>query len=466
MIEITKKELLNSYKEEEMFWRQKSRDKWLVFGDRSSKFFYGSVKTNRSRNHIMKLKNKVDQEQWSDGAKAEVAIEYFTELFKSSNPSSYDPAFESFSPKVSEVMNSNLVGRVSKDEIREAVFSINADSAPGPDGMTGAFFHKYWDIIGDQVTKEIQKVFETGVTPKEWNLTYLCLIPKVPNPEHMTDLRPISLCSVLYKTVSKILVKRLQPFLSSLVSVNKSAFVSERNIADNIVIAHEAVHALKAHPTISKEFMVVKTDMSKAYDRVECSYLRSLMLAVGFDQRWVELIMICVTTVTFAVLMNDQPFGLITPQRGLRQGDPLSPFLFVMCTEGLTHLLYVVERKGLFSGLQFSREGPAIHHLLFADDSLFICKATKDQYVALYRILQFYGAATGQNINLLKSSISFGDKMSDEVRAEIRSTLGTVNEGGARKYLGLPECFSGSKVDMLSYIKDITQGRLDVWYLL
>ena len=182
MIEITKKELLNSYKEEEMFWRQKSRDKWLVFGDRSSKFFYGSVKTNRSRNHIMKLKNKVDQEQWSDGAKAEVAIEYFTELFKSSNPSSYDPAFESFSPKVSEVMNSNLVGRVSKDEIREAVFSINADSAPGPDGMTGAFFHKYWDIIGDQVTKEIQKVFETGVTPKEWNLTYLCLIPKVPNP--------------------------------------------------------------------------------------------------------------------------------------------------------------------------------------------------------------------------------------------------------------------------------------------
>lgn len=288
------------------------------------------MKTNRSRNHISKLKDKNNQDQWSDGAKAEVVVDYFTKLFKSSNPRPYDPAFESFPPKVTSTMNLSLVKSVSKEEVREAIFSINGDSAPGPDGMTRAFFQKYWGIVGDQVTKEIQEVFETGVMSTDWNLTYLCLLPKVPNPEIMSDLRPINLCSVLYKTVSKILIKRVQPFLKLLVSVNQSAFVSGRNISDNITIAHEAVHALRVHPSISKEYMTIKTDMSKACDRVEWSYLRSLMKALGFDLKWIELVMMCITLVTFAVLINDQPFGLITPQHGLRQGNPLSPF-FVCC---------------------------------------------------------------------------------------------------------------------------------------
>lgn len=463
-INILKRSLLTAYRDEENFWKQKSKDDWILFGDGNTKVFHTAVKISRARNEIVKLFDKNGNAQRSEASKAQVAISYFCDLFKSSNSEDYHSMLRDLTPRVSEAMNHQLISKVTPEEIKEAVFSIKPDSAPGADGMSGFFFQSYWDIVGVQLIKEVSGFFETGVMPTEWNYTQLVLIPKKTNATLMSDLRPISLCSVMYKTISKIIASRLKRFLPDIVSPSQSAFVADRLISDNIIMAHEAIHSLNTHDYVSSNFLAAKTDMSKAFDRVEWNYLKALLLSLGFHPNFVVWIMACVSTVQYTVLINGQAHGLITPHRGLRQGDPMSPFLFVLCTEGLSFLLNQASEVNLLNGIQFSSDGPAIHHLFFADDSLFLFKADLFQCQVFLDIFRKYEQATGQVINLDKSSLTFGKKVDTKLKEQIQLKLGIFSEGGAGTYLGLPECFSGSKIQLLNYIQDKMKGRMSGWY--
>lgn len=162
---LVKRDLASAYRQEEKYWKSRSRQKWLRSGNRNSKFFHGFVKSNRARKRIEVLRDENGVLQKSDAAKGEVATAYFEKLFKSSNPVSFQEWFSGFSPKVTEEMNEALIGKVSAQEIREAIFSIKAASAPGADGMSALFFQQYWSIVGDQVIKEVQLFFDQGIFP-------------------------------------------------------------------------------------------------------------------------------------------------------------------------------------------------------------------------------------------------------------------------------------------------------------
>ena len=146
---------------------------------------------------------------------------------------------------------------------------MHPTKAPRPDGMPAIFYQKYWDIIGDDVSKTILNILNSNAPMADLNKTNIALIPKIKNPTKMSDFRPISLCNVSYKIISKILANRLKPILSSIISENQSAFVPGRLITDNVLVAFEIMHYLKKRKGGKDSYMAVKLDMSKAYDRVE-----------------------------------------------------------------------------------------------------------------------------------------------------------------------------------------------------
>lgn len=229
------------------------------------------------------------------------------------------------------------------------------------------------------VTAMVQKFFQTGELEAEINNTNICLIPKTLNAKRMCEYRPISLCNVASKVISKLMARRMKSVLPHIISETQAAFVERRLISDNILVAHELLHALSSDNKCSSEYIAIKTDISKAYDRVEWAFLDKAMKAMGFSEAWRGLIMSCVRSVRYQVLINGSPSGRIIPTRGLRQGDPLSPYLFVMCTEVLVQMLKRAEETKKISGLRVARRAPPVTHLLFANDSMMYCKGTEEE---------------------------------------------------------------------------------------
>lgn len=185
------------------------------------------------------------------------------------------------------------------------------------------------------------------------------------NNSKMIDFRPISLCNVLYKIVSKVLANRLKKNSPPHYFSNQSAFIFGRLMIDNILAAYETLHMMSTNMKRKLGYMDLKLDLSKAYDRVECSFLEGVMRKLGFDNRWIQLIMKCINSLSYSILINGEPNDRIIPTRSLRQGDPLSPYLFILCVEPLSSLLQQVERFGDLTGIPIARGRLRLSHLFF-----------------------------------------------------------------------------------------------------
>lgn len=260
------------------------------------------------------------------------------------------------------------------EEINHALLQIHLSTAPGPDGMSPCFYQKHWDTVVQDVCNGVRSVLFSGIMLQKINYTHVTLIPKNKDPTVMTHLRAISLCNVISKICSKVLTNRLKHVLPKIISHTQTAFVRGRLISDNSMIASEIAHLMHKKNSGWNGCMALNLGISKVYNRIEWTFLEQMMRKLGFVESWVHLIMMSVTTITYSFKLNGNPVGYIHPKRGIRQGDPLSPYLFVICAEGLSFESW--ERRGKIKRITICKGAPSVNHLFFADESFIFAQSS------------------------------------------------------------------------------------------
>lgn len=199
---------------EEIMWNQRSRALQIKWGDRNTKFFHATASQRRRKNRILGLNDFEGVWQEDQGIVEGIILDYFKAIFMFDHPTNFEASLSAINSRVLTKMNEELVAEFMPDEIRAALKQMHLTKSPGSDGMSPIFYQKYWDIVGSDVINYVLDVLNAGVLPSSLNETYTCLIPKVKNPQKITKFKPISLCNIIYKIISKVLANRLKKVLA------------------------------------------------------------------------------------------------------------------------------------------------------------------------------------------------------------------------------------------------------------
>lgn len=314
------------------------------------------------------------------------------------------------------------------------MFKLNANKAPGPDGLTSGFFKATWDFLGKKVVNSIAQFFTSSFMHTATNSTILALVPKCPGASLITEFRPISCLNTIYKVVARLLVKRLKTILPTLILPNQTAFVKGRLIVENTILAGELVNGY--HRRKGPKRITIKVDIAKAFDTLSWEFLFNCLIGLQLPSELIGWLRACVCTPSYTVGYNGTVQGYFKGKRGLRQGDPLSPYLFVIAMNMLSHMLNqaAVEMK-----IQYHQKcsSSKLTHLCFADDLLIFIDGSISSVQGVLQVLKEFELRSGLAISVQKSSFFASGLTQEEVDA-IKVSTGMPNGLLPVKYLGVP----------------------------
>jgi exonuclease III len=424
-------------RQEEILWKQKSRIQWLKEGERNTKFFHRTTIQRRQSNKITHLISEEGETLHSHADLETNLVEYFQDLLTepiTDRHEAINKITRHVPTLVTQEQNAALLRPFTIEEVDQALQDTPKCKAPGPDGFTSDFFHYCWPMIRTEVWEILEDSRITGKVLRAFNATFLALIPKEGQANRPKQYRPIALCNVIYKLLTKVIARRLKPILPTIISPEQSGYVEGRQILDSIILAHEVIHSLQKTKTPG---MLLKLDISKAFDKLSWEYMKAMLIAFGFDQNWVTWILNLTSSAFFSLLINGVPSKPFSPSRGIRQGDPLSPFLFIIMAEGLSRTIHAALENNLLTGLPLHGISPPISHSQFVDDTLLMGSPTAREANSLKEILQTFSDASGLECNKDKSQIFFFNTP-PPIQHHISEILGFNRSSLPSKYLGIP----------------------------
>ncbi|KAJ0546635.1 putative RNA-directed DNA polymerase [Helianthus annuus] len=383
---------------------------------------------------------------------------FFAQKFQ--EPSSNRPGL--LCPNLKQISDNQagmLVAPFTLEEIKSAVWDCEGDKAPGPDGINFKFIRKCWEFLQADFVAVFEDFKTNGTISMGCTSSFIALIPKCRDPDGLGDYRPISLVGCINKVVSKVLANRLKLVIDNLVSEEQTAFIAGRSILDGPLILNELIPWMKQK---KKEGFIFKADMEKAYDSLNWRFLESIMEQMSFPLTFIKWIMATVNCARASVLVNGSPTQEFSCHRGLRQGDPLSPFLFIIAMEALTGVMKKACNLGIYEGVRLSNQGLVMSHFMYADDVIFLGNWSSNCVLNLTRILRCFYLASGLRVSLVKSSF-FGVNVGNDSVQEVAGLLGCRVGCFPFKHLGLQVGANMNLVKHWQPVVEVFKKRLALW---
>jgi hypothetical protein len=422
-------------REEEIKWAQRAKTTKILKGDNNTKYFHMVANGKRRKTKISSL----EQDEGVIEGEEELTkyiTKYYKDLFGKSggNNFSLNESMVEDIPQVTQLEKDLLEAEFSEKEVREAIFGMKHNKAPGPDGFPAEFYQVFWSLIKNDLMAMFSDFHHGDLPLFSLNFGIITLLPKGQEAKKIQQYRPICMLNVSFKIFTKVLANRLSSIANKVIKPSQTAFLPGRYILEGVVILHETIHELHRK---RQKGLILKLDFEKAYDKVNWDFLQQVLRMKGFSAKWCQWIDKVVVGGSVCVKVNDEMGHYFQTKKGLRQGDPLSPILFNLIADMLAVLIERSKNRDYFNGLVPHLVEDGLSILQYADDTILFLEDDLEKAKNLKMVLCAFEKLSGLKINFHKSELfTFGETKNKVV--EYVELFGCKEGALPFKYLGIP----------------------------